>query len=213
MRPANEAEIVALAKAGDRTAFDVLAARQYGRLSTYLRCHFPKLNNPEDAIQDAMEAAWKGIRNFRGDSSFSTWMTRITIRAAIALLKQPSANDEFTAAPPVEEAPEIDEISSNPSICSTWRNGQAFPGEDIAGPVRQLEAAQMAKGMDEAIRDLSPGLRRVIKLVVKAGGKLPHSEIASRLGISTAASKVRLFEARSAIRASLERRGLLAEAA
>ena len=47
--------------------------------------------NEEDArdvVQEAYLRAWKGIRHFRGDAQFSTWMYRITANAAATLIEQ-----------------------------------------------------------------------------------------------------------------------------
>src|SRR4051812_23270445 len=76
------ADLVAAAKAGDRTAFDDLVRATYA--DTYTLA-YRLVGNEEDArdvVQDAYLRAYKGLRRFRGDAQFSTWLYRITANCA-----------------------------------------------------------------------------------------------------------------------------------
>src|SRR3954453_19402691 len=74
--------LVESAREGSRTAFDELVRRTY--VDTYTLA-VRLTGNEEDArdvVQEAYLRAWKGIRRFRGDSLFTTWMYRITANTA-----------------------------------------------------------------------------------------------------------------------------------
>ncbi|MDH7570615.1 MAG: sigma-70 family RNA polymerase sigma factor [Armatimonadota bacterium] len=78
-----DAELVALAKRGDREAFEELFRRHYRQVFAVV---FRVLNNPaeaEDAVQDAFVRAFNGLRGFRGEAAFGTWLCRIAINVAL----------------------------------------------------------------------------------------------------------------------------------
>ena len=74
--------VVEAARDGSRSAFDELVRRTY--VDTYTLA-VRLTGNEEDArdvVQEAYLRAWKGLRRFRGDAQFTTWMYRITANAA-----------------------------------------------------------------------------------------------------------------------------------
>ena len=69
-------------KAGDMAAYNVMVIRHYDRI--FLRV-LQLLNNKQDAeevTQDAFIRAHRGLENFRGDASFSTWLYQIATNLA-----------------------------------------------------------------------------------------------------------------------------------
>ena len=87
-RQDDHAELVTAAQAGDRAAFDELVRRTY--VDTYTLA-VRLTSNEEDArdvVQEAYLRAWKGIRRFRGDAQFRTWMYRITANAASTMTQR-----------------------------------------------------------------------------------------------------------------------------
>ena len=72
-----ETELVRAAQGGDESAFEELV-RTYEKRIYHLSLRM--CGNQEDALEIAQEAflgAWRGLRFFRGDSSFSTWLYRL----------------------------------------------------------------------------------------------------------------------------------------
>src|SRR6516225_2479565 len=73
------------------------------------------LRNPqdaEDAVQRSFQRAFTNLNRFRGDSAFSTWMTRIAINEALMLLRQrrmPSQQDN------VNETWDLDLVDERPT--------------------------------------------------------------------------------------------------
>ncbi|GAC58423.1 putative RNA polymerase ECF-type sigma factor [Gordonia hirsuta DSM 44140 = NBRC 16056] len=84
----DEAELVRAATAGDQQAFAELVGRHRNRLWAVCLRIAGNPHDAEDALQEALVAAWRGLRNFRGDAQFSTWMYRIASNAAIAQSKK-----------------------------------------------------------------------------------------------------------------------------
>ena len=177
--PSDEAELVAAAKAGDLGAFEQLVKRTYADVYTLA---YRLTGNEEDARDVAQEAclrAWRGIKKFRGDSRFSTWMYRITANCASTLLVRRSkgAHEELNADDPIaDQRPEVD-------------------------PQAMAEAGYVRDRMTAALAELPPRLRAVV--VLRDIYDLPHEAIAAELGISQEAAKVRLHRARRKLRERL----------
>jgi len=76
---ANDETLVRAAQRGDTTAFEELVARHRDKI--YARA-FSMVRNEEDAIdlsQEAWVKGWQRLKQFQGESSVSTWLTRIII--------------------------------------------------------------------------------------------------------------------------------------
>lgn len=169
------------ARRGDRGAFNELVRSTYR--DTYSLA-YRLTGNPDDAadvVQDAYVRAYRAIRRFRGDSSFSTWMYRITSNCASTHLSRRTRQRTEELS---EEVPIVD----------------LRPEQD---PSLRAEAAVLRHHIDRAIRTLPERLRQVV--VLRDLHDLSHSEIAAELGITTSAAKVRLHRARQRLRAVLQR--------
>src|ERR1700757_2969887 len=79
---ARELELLARAQQGDVTAFEQLAAEHVNRLFLLTLRLLGDRANAEDAVQETLLRAWRGIRGFRSRSSFYTWLHRIALNEA-----------------------------------------------------------------------------------------------------------------------------------
>src|SRR6266536_5666047 len=80
--------LVASARDGDRAAFDELVRRTYVDTYTLAMRLTANEEDARDVVQEAYLRAWKGIRRFRGDAQFTTWMYRITANAASTMTQR-----------------------------------------------------------------------------------------------------------------------------
>ena len=191
----DEQLLVARAKSGRFEAFGELYERY--RLKLY-RSAFRILRNQqdaEDAVQRAFQRVFTNLAGFRGDSTFSTWVTRIAINEALMLLRQrrvakhlPETHDHNI----VEPTPPLDLADEGPTP------EQAFVDNELRTAVR------------DAISRLRESLRSVV--VHRELQGLTNAETAQLLGLSVAAVKARIFHARRHLRQHLERKYKLGSA-
>jgi RNA polymerase sigma-70 factor (ECF subfamily) len=171
--------LAAAARGGDRAAFDELVRRTH---RDTLRLALRLTADPDDAldvVQDAYLRAYRGIRRFRGDAQFTTWLYRITANCASshAGRRARHRHDNLDAAVGVaDERPEAD-------------------------PESVATLGLFRRDLDAAIAALPPRLRAVV--VLRDVYDLPHEAIADELGISEGAAKVRLHRARVRLREHL----------
>ncbi len=171
--------LVNAARSGDRSAFDELVQATYADMYTLA---FRLTGNEEDArdvVQDAYLRAYRGIKRFRGDARFTTWMYRITANcASTQLAKRARSRHE-------EWDDELEMVDIHPDH----------------DPELQAEAGFERDRVVRALSELPPRLRAVI--VLRDVYDLPHDSIATELGITEAAAKVRLHRARRKLRERL----------
>ena len=177
--PADIDELVALSTEGDRAAFDELVRRTYHDTYTLALRLLGHEEDARDVTQEAYLRAYRGLPKFRGDAQFSTWLYRITANCASTHLGRRARNRQEVLD---EEAPVAD----------------LHPDGDPAG---RADQAALRAELTDALRRLPPKLRAVV--VLRDIYDLPHESIASELGISESAAKVRLHRARRKLREDL----------
>lgn len=173
------ADLVTAAAAGDQGAFEELVKATSAEVYTLA---FRLTGNQEDAqdvVQEAYVRAYRGLKRFRGDARFTTWMYRITANCAATHLKK-RHRDRHDVLDHDEDVVDIQ------------------PDSD---PERRAGGADERRLLQEALRSLSPEMRAVV--VLRDIYDLPHEAIAAELGITEGAAKVRLHRARKKLRACL----------
>ena len=159
--PSELAHLVALSQQGDRAAFDEVVRATYADTYTLAYRLTGDEEDARDVVQDAYLRAFRGIRRFRGDAQFSTWMYRITANCAATHLGRRARHrhDELVdEAPLADDRPEVD-------------------------PQASTDAGDLRGRVQDAISDLPPRLRAVV--VLRDVYDLPHGDIATELGISS----------------------------
>ena len=173
-------QLITAAKAGDRQAFEEIVRRTY--LDTY-NLALRLTANEEDArdvVQETYLRAWRGIRRFRGDAQFTTWLYRITANTASTHV----GRRRRLRTEPLDADHDLED-----------RRPEHRP-EKAAESAADL--ARVAAALDE----LAPKLRVVV--VLKDVYGLPHEAIAEELGISVSAARVRLHRGRKRLREELD---------
>lgn len=180
-------ELVRRAKAGDLDAFDELVVRYQERIYSLVYHMTSNHEDAHDLAQEAFVKAWKALRNFKGDSSFYTWVYRIAVNHTLNHLKTRrnrtqhlSLNDlDFNA----ENDPDLVQLVSNKT------------------PRREVNLRELAERLNEAMQKLSEEHRTVVTLHDIQG--MPHDEIAGILECNPGTVRSRLFYARQQLQAWL----------
>jgi RNA polymerase sigma-70 factor (ECF subfamily) len=177
--PADLAHLVTAAQDGDREAFDALVRATYADTYTLAYRLTGNEEDARDVVQDTYLRAYRGLKRFRGDAQFSTWLYRITANCATNVLTKRSRHrhDELTDDTPVIEL------------------------HADRDPEARTDQAELRAALQESLLRLPPKLRAVI--VLRDIYDLPHEAIARELGISESAAKVRLHRARRRLREEL----------
>jgi RNA polymerase sigma-70 factor, ECF subfamily len=171
------AEIVERCKQGDETAWAKLV--EATQREVYTLC-LRVLRDPDDAAeatQDTYLKVWRGLKGFRGDSLFTTWLYRVAINAAISKQRSRKRKREHEAASEDEALMQI------PGAEST---------ETAAG------ARIDVKVLEAAMERLPEHYRSAVVLRDVYGCSI--EEIADNLKISQAAAKVRVHRGRKQLR-------------
>jgi RNA polymerase sigma-70 factor (ECF subfamily) len=162
----DDREAVLACQAGEREAFDRLVER-YQR-DVYRLCYRYVNNHPDasDMAQEAFLRAFRAIGKFRGESSFSTWLYRITVNTCL--------NFRSARKAPTAELPET----------------LPDPSESQADSV---ERDEMHAKVRAAVARLPEKQRAT--LILKVYHDLTHEEVAVILGSSVGTVKANVFHA------------------
>ena len=175
---ADDQQLVKSAKGGDMAAYEELVARHRDKI--FARA-YSMVRNEEDAIdlsQEAWVKAWQRLKQFHGESSFATWITRITINLCLDhLRKQKRQRTESIEA--------LDEESGGVE--------RKMPVVTV-NPTERLERSELRQKIDAALSQLSEAHRTV--LVLHEFEEMEYKEIAKTMGCSIGTVMSRLFYAR-----------------
>ena len=185
MTDSREEKWIAAAREGDQGAFEELVLLYEKRVLalTQRMC-----GNPEDAAEAAQEAflaAWQGLKNFRGDSSFSTWLYRLASNACVDLLRREGRR---------QAAVSLDGEDLNLDIPSP-----------IPSPQEEAERRELREQIEAGLRALPPEYREV--LVLREMQQLRYDEIAHVLELDVGTVKSRISRGRKRLRSFLLEQG------
>ena len=180
-----ERENIALAQSGNSEAFAHLVRAYEGRmLRTALRVLRDE-QDAEDAVQQAFTAAWGNLSKFRGDSAFSTWLTRITINESLSIVRR--RKQEFV---------ELDEKKHDRSESMESASAPTAPC-----PEKQLLKSELHALVRESMKEVKPAYRKAMRLRILED--LSVDEISRRLSLPVNTVKVHLFRGRKAMKSYL----------
>ncbi len=133
----------------------------------------------EDALQEAFLSVHRDLGSFRGDSRLSTWLYRVTMRAALRVkARRPPLAEEFTSA-----------VADSAQLAHS--------------PQEMLDARLTSHRLNRAFHRLPAESRTVLSLFAVEG--LSHAEIADVLGVPQGTVWSRLHTARMRLSAEMER--------
>lgn len=171
--------LVTRAKDGDRLALEALCARHAPKVERLAR-HL--LHDPEDASDAAQEALAKlcvRLKQFRGDSQFSTWLHRLVVNTC-----RDAAERRKTRV----HEPLADDLSSGPD-------------DD---PVRAAGMSELRRELCDSLAGVSPQQAQIVLLKDALG--YSFEEIAAASGMPVGTAKCHAHRGRNRLRERLEDR-------
>lgn len=177
-----DAALIAQANSGNRHAFDTLMRRYEAKIINVARRTMGNAADAEDAVQEAMAAAWFKLRQFDQALSFGPWLTRITLNKCRDLLRKRKVMKLF-------------DFGSDNEI-------EHF----AASTPDQQESAEEAQALELVQREISKlpaRLREALVLVTFDGQS--HANAAEILNTTEKAIETRVYRARNKLREKLEK--------
>jgi RNA polymerase sigma-70 factor, ECF subfamily len=175
-------------KSGDYDAFSDMVNRYEGKVYRLAIRMLRNQEDAEDALQETFLQVYRGVKDFEGRSSFSTWLFRLATN--VCLMKIRSRKIEPSKLLPLEDYTPQHEKDKNPQL-------QEWPEK----PEEILLNKESREKMLEALDKLAPEYRAVFVLRDIEG--FTNAETGEALGISVAAVKSRLHRARLHLREKL----------
>ncbi len=178
-------ELVRRVQAGDKAAFDVLVIKYQQKVINLVTRYVHDPHIAMDVSQESFIKAYRGLKNFRGDSAFYTWLYRISINTAKNYLvskKRRMPDDDIDA----QEAEQYD-------------GGGKL--RDIGTPEREALTEEIQITVQNAIEVLPDDLRIAITLRELEG--LSYEEISDTMECPIGTVRSRIFRARESIEKEL----------
>jgi RNA polymerase sigma-70 factor (ECF subfamily) len=175
---ASDEQLVKAAKKGNMAAFEELVARH--RDKVYARA-FSMMRNEDEAVdlsQEAWVKSWQRLKQFQGESSFGTWMTRIVINLCLDQLRKRKR----------QRAESIEEMEAESG------GVERQMAIVTVNPTERLERGELRKKIDQALSQLSHEHRTA--LVLHEFEEMEYKQIAKTMGCSIGTVMSRLFYAR-----------------
>ena len=176
---ARDDEFLHAAKAGSHTAFEELQKMYGHRLYKCILSVTRNHEDAEDALQDTLIRAYRGLSSFEGRSNLSTWLTRIAINSALMIMRKRRSRPEI----PLEQPFDLGEERSSFDVLDNGMNPEQLCDQD-----------QRCERIHRAIHRLDPTSRTT--LLVRISKETSVREIAHDLNVSVASAKSRLYRAR-----------------
>ena len=184
--PADDA-LVAAVRAGDEAAFELLFERHRRMVTRLAYRFFYRREQVEDIVQESFAAAYFALGAYRGghQRSFSSWLSRITIRICYDALRRTRGAE---------------------SSMSDLNHRESLLAESLRDPGREtdIESTAIARDLaDKLLARLEPDDRLVLTMLNVAD--LSVAETAELTGWSVSKVKMRALRARAALRRVLHR--------
>lgn len=172
----DEAELLAACRGGDQHAFAELVGRH--RTNAWHVCLqiTGNAHDAEDALQEALTAAWQNLHRFRGEARFNTWLHRIATNAALKVVRR----RKLTTSLDDEDSPGIDLTD----------HGSGFDEQVVT-----------ADTVHHALGQLPEDFR--VAIVLAEFADLPYADIAEHQQVSVATVKTRIHRARKQLAQAL----------
>ncbi len=178
-----EHELIKQAGRGDQDAFERLLSAQEGRMYAVALRMCGNREDAQDCVQEAMIRIYRAISSFKGQSSFATWVYRITMNSCLDELRRRKTR-------------------TSTSLDAMLENGFA-PSDEDDTPERHSLQAEQKRLLERAIAELPEDMRAAIVLRDVQG--CSYDEIALALDTNVGTIKSRISRGRERLRGVLSR--------
>jgi len=189
-KPLSEKEIdmalVERVQRGDKSAYDLLVLKYQHKIGHLVSRYVHDIHEAQDVTQEAFIKAYRGLKNFRGDSAFYTWLYRIAINTAKNHL--------------VTMGRKISNTGIDSADAEQYEGGAAL--REHATPDRVMATEEIARVVQKSIADLPEDLREAITL--REFESMSYEDIALAMDCPIGTVRSRIFRAREAIDNNLE---------
>jgi RNA polymerase sigma-70 factor (ECF subfamily) len=180
-------ELVARAKTGDLESFNQLVSRWERPIYALAYRTLGREEDARDVVQEAFLRAYRGLKGFKGEAKFSSWLYRITLN----LCRDWSRRERRA---PIVQVPE----GTDPVELADERVQTSESVEEL------VARREMSEAVAKAMAELPEEQRTAILLKEYHG--LTFQEIAGMLDCPLSTVKTRLYQGLSVLRRRLERR-------
>jgi RNA polymerase sigma-70 factor (ECF subfamily) len=184
MQDERDQQLLERASAGDHAALESLLERHQAEVYRFGLKMCRDAEDAKDVLQDTLLALARGVRDFRGASSISTWLYAVARSFCIKKRRKRQSAPAHERSLDTDAAPEAGRLA-----------------DPARGPDEAFTGKQIERALDRAIAALEPMYREV--LILRDVEGLTAPEVAEVLGLSVQAVKSRLHRARLAVRAEL----------
>ncbi|MGN0909497.1 MAG: sigma-70 family RNA polymerase sigma factor [Succinivibrio sp.] len=181
----SDEELVRQVQAGNVSAYNLLVVRYQHRVVKIAQKYVSDFADASDIAQEAFIKAYKALPNFRGESSFYTWLYRIVTNAAKNYLEGNSRQRSQV---------DVDDEVLNASSPEALTDRQT--------PDSIIESEELKKVILKAVGELPRELREAFMLRELEG--LSYDEIADKAGVPIGTVRSRIFRARQYIESKME---------
>lgn len=176
--------LVQRVRSGDQRAFKLLVERYQRRVYAVALGMLKDREEARDVAQEAFIKVYKYVEHFKGDSSFSTWLYRITSNLCIDVLRRRGSGGQ-TEQVEFDDAVKFDVAEANVGALGT-RLG--------TNPQKSLLRRELAAKVTAAFEQLPPAHRQILLLREVEG--MSYEDLARTLQIPKGTVMSRLFHAR-----------------
>jgi RNA polymerase sigma-70 factor (TIGR02960 family) len=185
------------ARAGDDAAFARLVEPYRRALLTHCYRMLGSVHDAEDALQDALLGAWRGLAGFEGRSSLRSWLYRIATNAAIRVSERRGRSRmlAFEHGPSRRAVRDLGEPITESVFVEPYPDSELADRSDESDPAARYEAREGVELAFVAALQALPATQRAV-LVLRDVLAIPAAEVAATLDTSVPAVNSSLQRAR-----------------
>lgn len=180
----DESRLIQMASGGDPSAFNTLLGAHERRMYAVALRMCGNAEDAQDCLQEAMLRVWRAISGFKGQSSFATWVYRITMNTCLDELRKRKNRPN---------------TSLDGLVDAGWS-----PADEDDTPEKHAVRREARKSLEGFIQELPEDMRAAVVLRDIQG--YAYDEIADILGTNVGTIKSRISRGREKLREKISAR-------